>query len=194
MLVIHCSILLLESLLRVYGAMSLNTSWDLFSDLCCAKTTSNMKKALMLLSCTLGGSSFIFYIFEVYMGLKLLCPSTFFFSDNKPLSHPSRLILTNAAAFPSCFQSHLSPQYPKMFFTTKVIITAFFITYIPLILGAPVPDPIVGGVCFGSTATGCTLKQDHTREVGMIARKADPIVGGVCFGSSATGCKLTRGH
>jgi hypothetical protein len=63
-----------------------------------------------------------------------------------------------------------------------------FLTTLPNILGAPVPDPLIGNPCPGSSATGCTLKGGHKRE------PAAHLIGSPCFGSSATGCSLRGGH
>jgi hypothetical protein len=74
----------------------------------------------------------------------------------------------------------------------------------------PVAKPqsfVIGKPCFGSVATGCTLKQGHKREEELLAREPAPepiaeptsdpqafVIGKPCFGSVATGCTLKQGH
>ncbi|KAH7321955.1 hypothetical protein BKA65DRAFT_599038 [Rhexocercosporidium sp. MPI-PUGE-AT-0058] len=92
-----------------------------------------------------------------------------------------------------------------MHFSSTLTITTIFLSILPSILGAPLPTPqgfTIGKPCFGSAATGCTLKQGHKREIEeLITRAPEPIaepqgftIGKPCFGSAATGCTLKQGH
>jgi hypothetical protein len=83
----------------------------------------------------------------------------------------------------------------------------------------PVAEPqtgISGDPCFGSAATGCTLKHGRKREEDIVTRDPEPVaepdaelvarepgpaakpqsvvIGEPCFGSTATGCTLKQGH